>query len=203
MTRIYITGCAKTGTTMVRRLFNAFDISVYNFDEITPKDFVKSSYGVGKRTANAVFSHDMPPEQCERQLRMLHDANIWILNVWRDRDPTLASDGGKVTPRRYDACMEQRKSYASAIAHEIKYEDLIADPDGEQQKVIEVFDLDAVFKWSDYPNFVDLEQESSHTHEGIYRPRPIGAPADPYRESLNPMQKHIYDFVERNLEAHK
>ena len=34
MKKIYITGCAKTGTTLLRRLFNAFDLKVYNKDEI-------------------------------------------------------------------------------------------------------------------------------------------------------------------------
>ena len=42
--KIFITGCAKTGTTLVRRLFNAFSLNVYNHKEISLSDFIKSDF---------------------------------------------------------------------------------------------------------------------------------------------------------------
>jgi len=57
MNKFYITGCAKTGTTLLRRLFNAFDLNVYNKTEIHLSQFIsESKYDVGKRTEGSIFS---------------------------------------------------------------------------------------------------------------------------------------------------
>ncbi len=45
--RIYITGCAKTGTTLLRRLMNAFEGLSVAVDEMSLKRFLESEYDVG------------------------------------------------------------------------------------------------------------------------------------------------------------
>ena len=76
MKKIYITGCAKTGTTLLRRLFNAFDLKVYNKDEIELVNFLNSDFDVGKRTFNTMFSNVLNEEEIKRQLPLLE--NIYI-----------------------------------------------------------------------------------------------------------------------------
>ena len=86
MTKIYITGCAKTGTTLVRRLFNAFEgLKVCNHKELKPSDFANSSYNVGKRLDSLfadklewVWTEERPEEETElclikRQLKIFKD----------------------------------------------------------------------------------------------------------------------------------
>ena len=54
--KIFITGCAKSGTTLVRRLFNAYDLNVA-VEEMSLLDFYLSDFDVAKRTADSIFSN--------------------------------------------------------------------------------------------------------------------------------------------------
>ena len=174
--KIYITGCAKSGTTLVRRLFNAFEnLKVYNYDEITPTNFVNTDYDVGKRYG-AVFSGWMPPNQIESQLKMFNKNNIKIIDVVRNKEDVLKSDKGYVSSNRYEACMAQREQYGSSITYTIVYEDLISNPDKVQLEISKLLELNIKYKWSDYPSFIDISQENPAIREGLYELRPIGAP---------------------------
>ncbi len=173
-TKIYITGCAKTGTTLVRRLFNAFDLNVYNYDEASLRYFIRSDKNVAKRNAGAPFSHQYSTEASLRNdLQLIKANDISIVNVTRSREDTLKSSNSYVSPERYDECERQAKEYADHIAVTIEYEKLVADPDLVQQEVADTLGLEILHKWSDYPNFVNIAQEHYHTHEGRYKPRPI------------------------------
>ena len=110
MTRIYITGCAKTGTTLVRRLFNAFNLNVCNYNEMAVPAFISSDYDVAKRTRDSVFSNVLPDAEIRRQLGALDDAGVSIVNVVRGRAATLASDNHYVDQARYDSCMKQARN---------------------------------------------------------------------------------------------
>ena len=177
--RLYVTGCAKTGTTLVRRLLNAFELAVYNHDEIAVDDFVASRYDAGKRARDTVFSKALPDDEIAQQLATLAEAHVSIVNVIRDRTATLASDGGYVAPERYDSCMAQADRYADHIAFTIHFEQLLADPDAVQLELGNQLGLRRIHRWSDYPRFVDVTQEGAHTRGGIYQLRPIGGPKRP------------------------
>jgi hypothetical protein len=171
---IFITGCAKTGTTLVRRLFNAFNLKVYNLDEIGLSYFLNSGYDVGKRSFDSIFSNKLPQSQIDSQLKLIKNVNI--INVTRNKKDVLKSDNGLVKESRYDACMDQAKNYSSYIDYAIKYENLIQSPDTIQNEISNKFNLEVLHKWSEYPSFVNLEEEKKHTHKGIYKLRPIGEP---------------------------
>lgn len=171
---IFITGCAKTGTTLVRRLFNAFDLKVYNLEEIELPNFINSGYDVGKRSFNTIFSNELPQPQIESQLKLIKDVNV--INVIRNKKDVLKSDKGWVKESRYDACMSQAKNHPSYINYTITYENLIKSPDIIQSEISNMFGLKVIYKWSEYPSFVNLEEEKEYTHKGIYKLRPIGEP---------------------------
>ena len=174
--KIYITGCAKSGTTLVRRLFNAFEgLNVFNYKEITPEDFIKSEYDVGKRFAS-IFSGRISNSQIQRQLVIFKD--IIIIDVLRNKEDVLKSDNGYVSEDRYNVCLKQRKQYGELIDYTIIYEKLLENPNQIQNEISELCGLNIKYKWSEYPKFVDITQEKPQTHNGIYKLRPIGAPKD-------------------------
>lgn len=173
--KIYITGCAKSGTTLVRRLFNAFEeLKVYNYGEIIPADFVKSNYNVGKRQRSLFDGLVLNDDLLRQQLLMFED--ITIIDVLRNKEDVLKSDNGYVSEKRYNNYLKQREKYGKLINYTILYEKLLSDPNLIQKEISELLDLKIKHKWSSYPDFVDISQENHKTHKGIYNLRPIGAP---------------------------
>lgn len=177
MRKIFITGCAKSGTTLVRRLFNAFDIKVYNFDEICLMDFVNSEFEVGKRTINTIFSVNTYEYHINLQANEIVEHNVEIVNVIRNKEDVLKSDNGYVSEVRYDACMEQAERFKHLIKYTIHFEDILKNPDTIQEEIAEIFGLKIKNKWSEFPNFYDISQENENNMKNNknYQLRPIGA----------------------------
>jgi len=169
--KIYITGCAKTGTTLIRRLFNAFDLKVYNKDEIDIYNFVKSSYNVGKRTSLTLFSNDINEKEILKQLNIIKNLNI--INITRNKEDVLKSDNNYVSEKRYDVCMKHAEKYKEYIDFTISYDELIIDPNKIQEKIINKFNIKKLYNFNEYPSFIDINQENKHTHKSIYRLRKI------------------------------
>ena len=169
--KIFITGCAKTGTTLVRRLFNAYDLKVCNSKEISLSEFISSDYQVGKRTVNTVFSGASNKKAVATQLAEIKKNNIKIINVFRGRTATLASSNNYVKPSRYDRCMFDMCMFPEYIDCLVRYEELIKNPDAVQAYISEVLNLTPAHKWSSYPKFVDPSQESNLPNN--YNLRPI------------------------------
>lgn len=174
--KIYITGCAKTGTTLVRRLFNAFDdLKVYNYDEMNVTMFVNSNFNVAKRTSNAPFSNINTKETTELNLRILQ--NCKIVNVVRDQKAVLKSDNNYVSVTRYNASMFEAQNWNNHIDFTIVYESLIENPDKIQKEIADVLGLTIKYKWSEYPKFLENIKgfdEREGLEKGIYSLRPIG-----------------------------
>ena len=157
--KIFITGCAKTGTTLVRRLFNAFDLTVFNGGEISLNSFINSEYEVGKRMYGTVFSNVLSDKQIADQLKAIEDNNVEIVNVVRDKQDTLNSTNGYVKEERYDSCVNQSDRYKDYIDYTINYSDLISSPDEVQKSLAETLKLTVVHKWSDFPDWFDNSEE--------------------------------------------
>jgi len=178
--KIFITGCAKTGTTLVRRLFNAFDLTVYNQNEISLDRFIKCKYDVGKRTHDTVFSNVLSDKKIASQLRSIKDNGVRIVNVVRDKQDTLNSTNGYVKEERYDSCVNQCDRYGDHIDYTINYSDLILNPNKVQESLAEALNLTVVYKWSDFPDWFDNSEEPT---TGIfmskeYSLRGVGASKD-------------------------
>lgn len=152
--KIFITGCAKSGTTLLRRLFNAFELNVCNQKEISLDEFILSNYDVGKRTVNTIFSGVC---NAEGQYETILAHNVKIINIEREKTRTLKS--GYVDENRYNLCASHRETFGDIISHTIKYEDLVARPDEIQAEVAQIFDLKINHLWSEYPSFVNPETD--------------------------------------------
>ena len=160
--KIYITGCGKSGTTLLFWLFRAFDIDYTPYTEILIKDFIvfskksKNDVFVGKRGGKTILSFEtITHNEKERQLKIIKDNDIKIINVIRDGRDVVLSNNNYVSPATWISCMKQRrKRIGKFIRYEVRYEDLIANPDDIQLRIAHKFGLTIKHKFSEYPNFV-------------------------------------------------
>jgi hypothetical protein len=175
--KIFITGCAKTGTTLVRRLFNAFELTVYNKKEISLQEFIDSKFEVGKRTIDSAFSNWLKPGVLKKQFKIIKQNNIKIINVTRNKKDTLKSCNGWVTKKRYEACMRQASKFPEYITYSLDYSDLISSPDIIQVDLAKKLNLKILHKWSDFPDWFDSSEEIKEIQEEgqEYSIRRIGA----------------------------
>ena len=157
--KIYITGCAKTGTTLVRRLFNAFDLKVYNKEEIYLEKFLSIDFDVGKRGHGSVLASYIPSYVARRQIRMIKDNNIKIVHVTRRKKDVLKSTNGYVKEDRYDVVKRHEKKYRKHITVKVAYEDIVSDPDAVQLELSEKLGIKIIHKWSDFPDWFDASNE--------------------------------------------
>jgi hypothetical protein len=173
--RIYITGCAKTGTTLVRRLFNAFELKVYNEDEMKLMDFIKSDYDVAKRTSLMPFSDIIPVGESYKMLKLAKVNGVVCVNVVRNRKDVLASSNNYVSPERYDYSMSMSRNprFQQFLAYTIDYDRLMEEADEIQRELAIELGLTIKHKWSDYPHFVPSEGLDQQAVEE-YPLRPIG-----------------------------
>jgi len=174
--RIYITGCAKSGTTLLRRLFYAFeDITVIG-EEIHLNSFIKhpnpASIVVGKRTYKTIFSNTYEMIPINKQIRLIEKTkDLRIINIVRDGRDVVLSDNCAVPPLRWADSMHQRRKLNHLIDMEIIYEDLISCPDVIQQEIMFTFGLKKKYKFSEYPCFVP--KKANNISKSNYTLRPI------------------------------
>ncbi len=169
--KIYITGCAKTGTTLVRRLFNAFDLKVYNKNEMYIYNFINSNYDVSKRISSTIFSDDIDKKEILKQINTIKKLNI--VNVVRNKEDVLKSDNNYVSEKRYDICMQHADKYKKYIDFTINYDELIANPNKIQEKIIDKFNIKKLYNFNEYPNFINIKEENNNILNGIYKLRKI------------------------------
>ena len=177
--KILIVGCAKTGTTLLQRLFFAFkgvrvvtgETSLYKVVKFTTGGFPY----VFKRTAFTIFSNELPPNEIKSQVEMAKDAGVRLILMERNKSDVLKSTNGWVTEKRYNACVRQKEKCLSAIDYIVSYERLVAEPDVVQKEVEKKYQFTSEAKWSEYPLFVP-QKEFDRLPGLEYRARKIGAP---------------------------
>mgnify|MGYP001415520494 CR=1 FL=1 len=162
--KIFITGCAKSGTTLLLRMFYAFKNTeiLYRegFDghELPFEDFVEHKsdkmFTVGKRHPPSLLSNVLLPG-FEEQHKIIKDKNIGIINVVRDGRDVLLSDGNYVKPRRWIESIRQRNTFRDVIDLEVRYEDLIRSPKKVQGIIEQRFGLESEHCFSQYPEYVE------------------------------------------------
>ena len=172
MDKIFIVGCAKTGTTLLRRLFNAFDGLEVNQKEQSLYDFVSSKYNVAKRRKRELLSSVYEDGIVWGEMKTSTDNGIKFVLMTRNREDTLKSTNGYVEPERYDGVKRQADMFSDMIASTVSYEELISDPDKVQERLAEELGLTIKHKFSDYPNFIDSTNDD--LNHGQYRLRKIG-----------------------------
>lgn len=174
--KVFITGCAKSGTTLLKRLFYSFN-DVF----ITPKEGAVSDFPqwkdcaektvVIKRDSGSIFSSSLGQRRLKNSITIILASNLKIVNIFRDgRDVVFGQK-----PYLYKSwiySIRMMKVFHELIACNIKYEDLVNNPDEEQKKVARSLGLTRRYKFSEYPNFVP-EQEFIMLTGPSYKKRPI------------------------------
>ncbi len=153
--KIFITGCGGSGTTLLRKLFYSFkDVQIIDKQISIPK-FCKTNHKkkflIGKRASKDLFSGRGTSQQ--KHSGLIKNNNIQIVNIIRD--------GRDIFPRLFDlkpidwiGAMDEREKWFDLIKLEIVYEDLVRNPDNEQERIIMKFGLTPKYKFSEYPKFM-------------------------------------------------
>jgi len=164
--KIFITGCAKSGTTLLLRMCYAFkDTEVLyreGFDghELPFNDFVghksENKFIIGKRHPPALLSNVLIPEFAEQAATVISQ-DIAIINVVRDGRDVVLSDGNYVKPRRWIDTVKQRDKevFGALIDLEVRYEDLVRNPEKIQKQMEELFGLESAHSFAKYPEYVE------------------------------------------------
>jgi len=207
--KIFITGCAKSGTTLLLRLFNYFKgvhvLIDKNSNEVTLEGLISSRYDVvvGKRKWNYILSEDLSESKLLAHKKIIMDNNIKIVNVIRDGRDVVLSDNFWVAPSRWISCIEQRSRFRDIINLEIKYEDIIYSPDKVQDRIATMFNLEAQHRFSKYPNNLDA---GTFIKKGgtLYKARPIDDSSihkdlQKYKDICQPDELLIFDELLKEL----
>lgn len=186
--KIYITGCAKSGTTLLCRLMTAFDLKVFTDDE-RPVDFLyyTQPYEVVKRNCNSFLSsqdfteHNMTTpnnahiqKEWARQVDYLNWRDVKILHIKRNKADVLKSDNGYVSETRYNAVLYQEELLKDKITHTIQYERLMKYPTLVQMEVAQKFNLTVKNGrlWSSYHLWYEPSEAEYLSKQ--YAIRPLG-----------------------------
>lgn len=162
--KIYITGCARSGTTLLARLFYAFnEVQIIN-EETQLIDFIsikteqmECKYLIGKRTEFTLFGNTLSEGHISKQLELIKDNKIIIINCIRDGRFVVDSwkkAWGMYDPFAWMNAIKQAKEHNEVILLNIKYEDLTLYPDEVQEQLAKELKLESIHKFSDYPEFV-------------------------------------------------
>jgi len=217
--KIFITGCAKSGTTLLYRLFNYFkDTEVFRHSEedwIFSRNELKlvklieiesaKKILVGKRSSSSILSSKLLPVELKAQSKLILDNDIKIINIVRDGRDVILSDNHYVSVNRWMSCILQRETFGNIVVIEIKYEDLIYTPDVVQKNISEKLGLDIKYKFSDYPRYLLDEYFIDINQETFYKPRPIGPGSihkdvNAYKDICTPKQVPLFEECLRKLE---
>lgn len=144
----------------MNRLFYAFqDVTVIDH-EIAIDDFCQlrpqSKILVGKRTPLTILSVPLGQEEIERQINLIMEKDLLIVNIIRDgRDVVhLNPKGPRVNVNRWIGCMLQAQLYRHLVNIQVRYENLVSEPNMVQTRLCEVLGLVPAYEFSDYPDFV-------------------------------------------------
>lgn len=194
MKKIFITGCAKSGTTLFKDLFKAMDRTWVIEHEVQLKDFCDLDaekvgdydFLVGKRTWNTIYSSSrLTDKDIERNQFLIKDNDIHIINLIRDGRNVVASynnSWGSYNPFEWMSCIDQSFEYPELIDMTVYYEKVLSYPNEVQKDICDKFGMKRANKFSDYPNFIDFD--GHNIRSGGYAFRPFDkAKIEPDRET--------------------
>ena len=153
--KILITGCAKSGTTLLARMCTAFDIEVSN-SEISLDGLLSLEGDVlGKRSEFTIFGNILSEDELRRQRHKIKD--VIVINMYRNGVDVLESfwsSWGVWNPLIWCESVRQSIDYTDLISLNVKYEDLIDNPNRVQYDIQQLTGLSATNLFSEYPDYV-------------------------------------------------
>jgi len=181
MKKVFITGCAKSGTTLLKDMFRSFgstfvieaETSVGSICKLKTKSVGKFDFVVGKRTWDTIYSCGrLRDTDIDSQYHLLQSSDIIVINVIRDGRnvaKSLLKDWGWYSPFEWMECVRQSNEHNGIINLTVKYEDLLTRPDEIQNEIMVVTGMKPEHSFSDYPNFI----ETTEQREKNYTFRPL------------------------------
>lgn len=174
---IFITGCAKSGTTLLQRLFNYYKRTKVIPGEISIDNLVSNKHKgkiiVGKRVWSTVLSSSIDDNSLIHQIKKIKDNNVKIVNIVRDGRDVVISDNNWVKPDRWIYTIKQRNELSDIVTAEIRYEDLVENPDEIQDYLSKKLGLEKKYNFSEYPKHLKHEDFSHLRGNDLYKARPI------------------------------
>lgn len=150
--RIFIAGCARSGTTLSRRLMGCFDDIYVHADEAPYRTLLE----LDRPEFNLVVKRTY---ESHKDIEHLPDSIGLIYCVRHPFDVLTSSHPETVNERRfhvtterweaeYDGLMRLRKAQPERAVFHLRYEDLIAEPDIVQGRIARSFGLSPVTLYS-------------------------------------------------------
>ena len=186
--KIFITGCARSGTTLACRLFYAFhntqvidaEIELHDLVDAERWTNVAEDFLVGKRSIADIFSNILSPDALRHAVSLIRDNDIKIVNCIRNgRDVVHKPEyGTQAGCDRWIACMQQQEEYIDLVDYILCYEDLIDNPIKVQMELASTLGLNAKHSWGTYPDFVPTKAFLAnflHNKPSSYGKRPISS----------------------------
>lgn len=179
--KIFITGCAKSGTTLLKDMFRSFgstfviesEVSVSAICKLRASNVGEYDYVVSKRTWDSLYSCGrLRDTDIESQYHQLQAADIIVINVVRDGRnvvKSLLKDWGWYSPFEWMECVRQAKDHNGIISLTVKYEYLLTRPDEVQNEIMVITGMKPLHSFSDYPKFI----ETTEQREKNYTFRPL------------------------------
>jgi len=174
--KIYITGCGRSGTTLLRRMFYSFGDVVILDKEISLSAFVRlgdSGVLVAKRHVGGLMSAAMPLYIERRDVILAKRNKIRLVHMMRCGKDVVDLAHGDIA-QRWVACFEAYLRQHPIVTIPVFYEQLVSRPDDVQRQIAARLNLEACRKFSDYPSFVP----ESGFRETVGRPRYEARPLD-------------------------
>lgn len=178
--KIFITGCSKSGTTLLQRLFEAFSDVVLVINEQSIENFClmdhKDVILVGKRTQHEIYSFIWKGKEIFlKDITKIQKHKVILINIFRDGRDVIESENYRVSPKEWIDCIYQIINYPQYLTLNLRYEDIVSKPNEIQQVVSDKLGLKVEYKWNTYPSFSSKKVYDLKFYRYLeeYRLRPI------------------------------
>lgn len=173
--KIFITGAAKSGTTLLARLMHSFGMPIAT-EETSLIGLTESKHKkvVCKRSEYSIFSNILKAQELEAQKQLIRTNHIRVINIYRNGVDVLESferDWGYWNPLIWCESIRQMHVYSSLITVNVKYEDLVRHPDMVQNYIGGSLGLTPDYKFSQYTE--KTPKSLFPTNQDRYKIRPI------------------------------
>jgi hypothetical protein len=200
---IYITGYARSGTTLLRRLFYSFkDVTIENQETyISEVEDTKDTEGIIVYKANRQSPLSnlaiLPVQEEEDKLKALKEkGDVRIINIVRN-GKYVHGAGTFASPEGWANCIRHFLSLRKYVDLNIYYDDLVTEPDKIQEQISCVSGLVPDYLFSEYPVFIPKDTENHERHPGTneYQLRPIENKKKQYSHWKECSKPFISDFL--------
>lgn len=171
---ILVLGSARSGSTLLKRLFHSFyGINIIE-KEIALNEVSNESNIVAKIKKEYVMSRCATYKNYKnipiKEKKFLQNNKIICII----RNGKNATEKKLLLPEAWVQSIEEYRKYKQYVDLLIYYDDLIKNPDKEQERIMETFNLKPKCKFSEYPSFVPKNvMELEDFREERYKLRPI------------------------------